>query len=190
MKRIVLLFALLFTQTLFAQDTPTTFHRLLVFNEQNELMIVKVKNSERWVTPGWYQDGTLSIKQGLDALAGTYGVTIETPSLRGVFTLQDSKGDLSTRLVYSTKISGGVLKSPEIIDEIRWLPVPQAIEAITFPHISAQLAQITKHPDTVWGGFQRMQQEGGKQGVTIIEPFYPMTVSSLTPKHEQHLPKR
>ncbi len=176
MKRIVMLVALLFAPGLFAQETPTasTFHRLLVFNTKNELMIVRLKNTERWMTPGWYQDGKLSIRQGLDTLAGTYGVTIEKPVLRGVFTLQDGQGGLSTRLVYNTRITGGQLKSPEIIDEMRWLPVPQAIDVITFPHITAQIAQITRHPETVWGGFQRMHQDGGKPGVEIIEPFYPL----------------
>ncbi len=176
MKRIALIFALLFAPGLFAQEAPkpSTFHRLLVFNAKNELMVVRVKNSERWVTPGWYQDGKLSIRQGLDVLAGTYGVTIEKPVLRGVFTLQDGQGELSTRLIYNTRIAGGTLKSPEIIDEIRWLPVPQATGLITFPHISAQIAHITKHPETVWGGFQRMHQEDGEQGVQIIEPFYPL----------------
>lgn len=176
--------ALLFAPGLFAQEAPnaSTFHRLLVFNSKNELMVVRIKNSERWVTPGWYQDGKLSIRQGLDALAGTYGVTIEKPVLRGVFTLQDGQGELSTRLVYNTRITGGKLKSPEIIDEIRWLPVPKAIDIITFPHITAQIAQITKHPETVWGGFQRMHQDGDKQGVEIIEPFYPLAAPLHTPR--------
>jgi len=115
-------------------------------------------------------------------LAGTYGVTLEKPVLRGVFTLQDGVGGLSTRLVYNTRITGGKLKSPEIIDEIRWLSVPQAIDVITFPHIKAQIAQITRHPDTVWGGFQRMHQDGGKPGVEIIEPFYPLAALSHTPR--------
>lgn len=182
MKRIVLIFSLFFAPGVFAQEAlkPSTFHRLLVFNSQSELMVVKVKNSDRWVTPGWYQDGKLSIRQGLDALAGTYGVTIEKPVLRGVFTLQDSQGELSTRLIYNTTITGGTLKSPEIIDEIRWLSVPQAIDIITFPHITAQLAQITQHPDTIWGGFQRMQLDGEKQAVKIMEPFYPLATSALT----------
>ncbi len=183
LKRIVLIFALFFAPGVFAQEAtkPSTFHRLLVFNSQSELMVVKVKNSDRWVTPGWYQDGKLSIRQGLDALAGTYGVTIENPVLRGVFTLQDGQGELSTRLIYNTKITGGTLKSPEIIDEIRWLPVPEAIDVITFPHITAQIAQIVRRPDTVWGGFQRMRQDGDKQAVEIIEPFYPLATSALTP---------
>ncbi|PHV04072.1 hypothetical protein CSQ96_27910 [Janthinobacterium sp. BJB412] len=75
---------MLLSQSLYAQEAPktSTFHRLLLLNEKNELMVVKIKNSNRWVTPGWYQDDRLTIAQGLDELAAGYGVKIATPKLR------------------------------------------------------------------------------------------------------------
>ena len=177
LKKLLLLLLALFSQPVFAQEEskPSTFHRLLVFNEKNELMVVKVKNSTRWVTPGWYQDNRLTIKEGLDELAGSYGLKISTPSLRGVFTLRtDQNNEISTRLVYSTRVDSGEAKAPEIIDEIKWLSTNAAMELITFPHINAQIEQLTKFPETLWGGAQLMYQEDGVYRSRTTEAFYPL----------------
>jgi hypothetical protein len=173
-KKFLLLIALLYSHALFAQEAPktSTFHRLLLLNEKNELMVVKIKNSDRWVTPGWYQDDRLTLAEGLDELAATYGVKITTPNLRGVFTLKGTQ--LSTRLVYTTRIKSGVLKAPDLIGEIKWLPIPKAVETITFPHIRAQITQISNYPDVVWGGSQTMYQENGAYGSKLVENFYPL----------------
>ncbi|MBB3118228.1 hypothetical protein [Pseudoduganella violacea] len=136
-------------------------------------MVVKVKNSNRWVTPGWYQDDRLSITEGLDELAASYGVKITTPTLRGVFTLKG--GQISTRLIYTTRIKSGELKAPDIIEEIKWLPIPKAVETITFPHIRVQITQLTNYPDVVWGGAQTMYLENGVYGSKIVEDFYPLS---------------
>ena len=175
MKKLLLLVCLLYSHALFAQEAPktSTFHRLLLLNEKNELMVVKIKNSNRWVTPGWYQDDRLTISEGLDELAASYGVKITTPTLRGVFTLKGSQ--LSTRLIYTTRIKSGELKAPELIEEIRWLPVPKAVETITFPHIRTQITQISNYPDVVWAGSQTMYQENGVYGSKIVENFYPLS---------------
>lgn len=178
MKKAMLLLILLFSLPLFAQQAPktSTFHRLLIFNEKSELMVVRFKDSDRWVTPGWYQDEHLTIRQGLEQLAASYGVKISSPILRGVFTLKDEQNRVSsTRLVYSAKIKSGKLKAPESIGEIEWLPVQKAAETITFPHISAQIMQITAHPEAVWGGTQRMYQEGKAYKSEVVEEFYPLS---------------
>lgn len=182
MKKVILLLMVLCSQFTFAQQAtkPSTFHRLLVFNDKNELMVVKIKNSERWVTPGWYQDNSLTIKAGLEQLALSYGLKITTPTLRGVFTLKtEQNNELSTRLVYSTKMKSGELKAPEMIEEIRWLSATQATKLITFPHINAQIEQLTKFPGTLWGGSQLMYQEAGVDKAKFIENFYPLTPAPI-----------
>lgn len=182
MHKVLLLLILLFNQSILAQQTstPSTFHRLLVFNENNELLVVKVKNSTRWVTPGWYQDNRLTIKDGLDELAASYGLTITTPTLRGVFTLRTAQNnEISTRLLYSAKIASGTIKLPEIIEEVRWLATNKAMELITFPHINAQLDQLSKFPHTIWGGSQLMYQEDGAYKSKTIEAFYPLASTAI-----------
>lgn len=176
-KKAFLLLTLLVSSPLFAQQTAntSTFHRLLIFNEKSELMLVRIKDSDRWVTPGWYQDEKLTIRQGLEQLAESYGVKISSPVLKGVFTLKDGQSRvISTRLIYSTKITSGKLEAPALIGEIKWLPVQEAAEVITYPHISAQFMQITKHPNTVWGGTQYMHRDGNTNKSEIVDVFYPL----------------
>lgn len=185
MKKALLLLVLLFTPSLFAQEVPKTqtFNRLLIFNERNELMVVKIKNRDLWVTPGWYQDDHLTIKEGLDGLFASYGIKSTPLTLRGVFTLKGSP--ISTRLVYSATIKGRETKMSEIVDEIRWLPTQKAIELITLPHIRTQISQITRHPSILWGGSQTISQENGVYGSKIIENFYPLSsTAERQPLHD------
>lgn len=175
-KKTFLLFILLVSSPLFAQQTAniSTFHRLLIFNDKSELMLVRIKDSDRWVTPGWYQDEQLTIKQGLEQLAGSYGVKISSPVLRGVFTLKDGQSRvISTRLIYSTKITSGTPEAPPIIGEIKWLPVQEAAKIVTYSHISTQFMQITKYPNIVWGGTQYMPQDNSTSK-SEIDAFYPL----------------
>lgn len=153
----------------------STFHRLLVFNEKGELMLVRFADSGRWVTPGWYQDDESSIRQGLAGLAASHGITITDPQLRGVFSLRiESDDTISTRLVHSAMMRSGSTELPPGIDRIEWLPVKAALDRISFPHISEQIAQVTRHPDVVWGGTQLRYQEDGEPRSRIVEAFHPL----------------
>lgn len=154
----------------------SAFHRLLVFNQKGELMLVRFADSGRWVTPGWYQDDKASIRQGLVGLATSHGITITDPQLRGVFSLRiDSDDTISTRLVHSAMLESGTTKLPPGIDRIEWLPVEAALERISFPHINQQIAQVTQHPGVVWGGTQLRYQEDGEPRSRIVEAFHPLS---------------
>lgn len=155
---------------------PSIFHRLLILNTQNEIMLVKIKSSNRWATPGWYQDGNLSIRTGLDELAATYGIRISDPLLRGVFTLTgQQEKTVSSRLIYLVRVKSGAVQAPSTIEEIRWLPAEKAQELISFPHISAQIKQIMQYPNTLWGGAQLRTLENGVYGVKTLEDFYSLS---------------
>ncbi|GAB3015113.1 NUDIX hydrolase [Bowmanella dokdonensis] len=177
LRLLTLLIALLGAQALCAKQdvTPSTFHRLLVFNHSNELLVVKIKDRELWVTPGWYQDQENTIRQGLTELAGSYGLKIVDPSLRGVFVLlMGQQQKTSTRLIHVAIVQKPDIQLPEGIDQARWLPVDQALELINLPHIRYKIEQITAHPDTVWGGTQKMHWEDGVNKFEVVEEFYPL----------------
>ncbi len=154
---------------------PSVFHRLLILNERSEIMLVKIKNSERWVTPGWYQDNKTDIQTGLNVLAASYGIAITPPILRGVFTLSGPQEHaMSTRLVYVTHLKSGTLTLPEMIQEVRWVTSQEAESVLTFPHISNQIRQIVQYPNTLWGGAQAMVHKDGVYGVKTLIDFYPL----------------
>ena len=75
MKNILILLFLVTCQSSFAQKhgKVSTFHRLIINNSENEIMMVKIKNKDVWVTPGFYQDSVQFIKEGLHEIASTYG---------------------------------------------------------------------------------------------------------------------
>lgn len=172
------LFLMLLVPTLLAAQAasgPSTFHRLLIFNEKNELLVIKIKSVHRWVTPGWYQDDRQTVREGLDGLAASYGLRIAPPVLHGVFTLKGPEAhEMSTRLIYTTSLKGGTFSLPDSVEEARWLPVPKALETLSFPHITTQIDQITKHPGTVWGGGQQITLENGVYGCKALEAPYPL----------------
>ncbi|MDO1512252.1 hypothetical protein Q2T41_06245 [Maribacter confluentis] len=177
MKKIATLIIFILCQTVHAQiekDIPI-FHRLIIVNSENELMVVKIENADFWVTPGIYQTKELSIKKGLDSIASTYGITLENIKLNGVFILKRAlNGEKSTsiRNVYTAKSKEGIVKKPNGIEEIKWLTLNEAIEQITFPHISTMIKKIMIRPNEVWGGTILQYKENENWKSKILEEFY------------------
>lgn len=175
--RTLIFIALLTPMVAFAQASPevSTFHRLLIFNASNQLLVVKIKDKDLWVTPGWYQDNSQSIKTGLKGLASSFGLTITEPELRGVFTLKmGAQQNTSVRLIYTASADNTHGAMPEGIDSMKWLPVTEALNVINLPHIRYQIKQIIEKPAIVWGGAQKMHFEDGTHHFEVIEDFYPL----------------
>lgn len=152
----------------------SVFNRLLILNSKNELLVVKIENTDLWVTPGFYQTKQ-TIRQGLDSIASTYGIKIEMPELKGVFLLKsDINGELSTstRNIYTAETKDRELKKPKGIEVAKWLPINKAIEQITFPHINVVIEQIMSNPKKVWGGYLSQFKDNGKWKTKILQDFY------------------
>ena len=75
------------------QNDISIFHRLLLFNSKDELMVVKIENTDFWVTPGLYQTKEQTIKNGLDSIASIYGIQIKNLKLKGTFILKREQFD-------------------------------------------------------------------------------------------------
>ena len=57
MKKSILLFAFVLTSIqLFGQTEVGLFNRMFIYNDSSEIMLVKIKGTELWVTPGLYQN--------------------------------------------------------------------------------------------------------------------------------------
>jgi len=170
MKNLLLIIFLLSSSVFAREDDNPDFHRLLIFNENNELMVVKIKNTDYWVTQGLYSKNKKNINKELHDQAAEYGLRITTPDLRGTFTLKNRDKYL-TRHFYKVKVIDGTLKSPDNIEEIMWLPIDKAMERITFPHINVILGQIMKHPETVWSGTVERYKKNGQLKSKVIKDF-------------------
>ncbi len=176
-KIILILFTFaLHLQTTFAQQPDPTFHRLLIMNQSDELMIVKIKNSNVWVTPGLYQTHNQTIKEGLDSIASTYGITLTNMELKGVFTLQQkATGVMAIKNYFVTKVDGWGKYYPDILEEVRWLPLKEAYKLLSFPHINLFTKQVMAEPDVLWGGTVLKYKEGKENRGEIIEDFYSLS---------------
>lgn len=179
MNKMILILIFSFFQLISAQSENdiSTFHRLLILNSNNELMVVKIQDANFWVTPGFYQNSNQTIKQGLDSIASTYGLKTESPQLKGIFLLQREVNGMestSVRNIYIMKVKERQLKKPTGISEIKWLSPTKAIEIISFPHINAMIEQIVKYPNQVWGGTLLQYKQNDTWKAKVIEAFYPL----------------
>jgi len=175
MNRILLLIIPFLAFPLFAQENVkiSDFHRLLIFNDKNQLMVAKIKDTDFWVTPGLYSQNKKLTNENLHKLASEYGLTITQPNLRGVFILKNKKTNIdSNRYFFNVKVNGGDIKTPDNIEEIKWLPVNEAMNVITFPHITMLIKQIMDYPDVEWGGTVLRYKEGTKLKSKMIKSFY------------------
>ena len=157
------------------ESAPSTFHRLLVFNEANEMMIVRIANTDTWVTPGHYQNHSVHIRKGMDSIASTYGMTIAESTLGGIFTTKSGiNQSISTRIMYVTKRRTADTIMPSIVEEVIWLPQKEAIAKIKFASTRALISQVLDNPETVWGGSLYAHKDEDGYKYELLENFYPL----------------
>ena len=179
MKTVILVLSLLFSYPAFSQvkEDISIFHRLLIVNSENEVMVAKIENTDIWVTPGFYHNTKQAIKTSLDSIAATYSEEANSPQLKGVFTLKrdlDDKVSTSLRNVYLIRVNTLKKTLPSGIGEVKWLPLEEALQLITFPHISAMIEQIMNNPKQIWGGTLLQFKEDDNWSMKLIEEFYPL----------------
>lgn len=175
MKKIVIVLIIAFISiSVKAQESKiTTFHRMLILNKENKVLVVKIKNKDFWVTPGLYQNSKQSIKQGIDSIAATYGIKVSEIVLRGIYGLKNpSQNYFSTRNIFVMKTNATDLILPEIIGKVLWLDVSDAVKRINIPHINDFIIDVFKFPNNVRSGTIERFENNGKLESRIIEEFY------------------
>ena len=177
MKRQITLFFIIVSQFVQAQteNEVSIFHRLLIFNQNKELLVLKIENTNFWVTPGLYQNEEQTLKKGLDSVASTFGLVIKDLELKGTFLLKrdiNGKKSSSLRNVFIAKTENAVVLKPKGIQEVQWLSTSEAMDKINFPHINAMIRQITNYPTKIWGGTLLQFKENNEWKTKILEDFY------------------
>jgi hypothetical protein len=109
----------------------------------------------------------------MDSIAATYGLKIEGPVLGGIFTLlKENRRSTRLRNLYIAHVKAEETMLPEIIDEVRWLKLEQAIELLSFEHINFMIERVLKHRDSVWGGSVMTYKENEVTKAKVSEEFY------------------
>jgi hypothetical protein len=176
MKKYILVIICILSSSSFAQTTQkaSDFHRLLIFNKDSDLLVVKIKDTDFWVTPGLYGLTDQLTEQNLFNLATEYNLRITKPDLRGVFVLKNNQTKaVLPRYFYTANVVAGEIKIPDNIEEIKWLQIDKAMQVITFPHINILVKQIIEHPETIWAGTILRYQQDNQLKAKMLESFYP-----------------
>ncbi len=164
--------------TLPPQGSTAPFHRLLIVNENNELLVAKVGERNFLVTPGFYQDNLTTFSEGLDKLAAEYNLPLNNPELKGVFSLRrktDKENSVSVRLVYRVDVDlqGQQLTTPAGVKELRWVNFEEVSRSGMMPHIVAMIKQVNSDPNVIWGGtLLQTTNSDGTPRVQVEGEFY------------------
>lgn len=180
MKRIIILLFCITMSFCFAQEKLKTsiFHRMLIQNKNNEILVVKLKNKNFWVTPGLYHNGRQTVQQGIDSIAKTYGITVEKIKLQAKYGLQiPGKKSFSTRNMYTMRTTSNVTQLPKIIGQYKWLSIDEAVQTINIPHINDFIKDVFSHPDKIRGGIAEMTTKNDDRYSKIVQDFY--TISNI-----------
>ncbi len=184
MKKILLVLILFLANgKSFAQETGNdsyTIQRLIIFNENGELLLQKHVNG--WMTPALRHNTKETTNEALSSLASGFGLKISTPQLHGIFMYfhSDDKKP-SFRQHYSCNLIGGEIKTPEGVLDVQWFPPNTAVQKMLDPEapIVTAVGETTKHilnyPKIIWGGsYLLVKEDGQKTESKVIENFYPI----------------
>ncbi len=156
-----------------------TIQRLLVFNNNKEILLEKGQNG--WMTPALRSNENQSLKEGLDSLAKAIGISIKLVKLSGVYTykfigLPDHK-EVSYRTHYTANYLNGELIQPtQPGREYKWFPIKSAVDMISNEALKAETNQILKFPKTLWGGsFLYTYKDDKFESIKMVEDFYPLS---------------
>lgn len=150
-----------------------TIQRLIIFNQQNEIVLEKGRNG--WMTPALRSNKRQTLKQGLDSLAKAIGIVVKIKRLAGIFTYKWADlEDVSFRTHYTAKYISGNTVGTTFNQKYRWFPVKEALDSISFDALKAETKQIITYPQTLWGGAFLCTATDGKFSCVMEEAFYPL----------------
>ncbi|MEM1359139.1 MAG: hypothetical protein AAGF89_13110 [Bacteroidota bacterium] len=152
-------------------DHNFTLQRLIILNDQQEMLMSR--EDSVWAMPFLLYQDRQHVKEGLDSVANSYGLTITEVELRGQFSYHyDYHPYASLRNYYFARYVSGTLKITEPVAEAKWLPIPEAIERNSITSIKEITRQIMNYPDVVWGGSFMVREEGDEHPTEMVEEFY------------------
>ena len=150
-----------------------TMQRLLILNDKGEMLMCK--EDYVWAPPSGMYSQRQYVKEGLDSIAQAYGIKIAAPNLHGYFSYKYDYHPYATlRSYYVADYVSGELKLPSGMDDVKWMPIAEAVAKTTVTSIKQSIQQILEFPDTLWGGSFMVSREKKGHPTKQIEAFYPL----------------
>lgn len=155
-----------------------TVQYLIILNDNKEVLLQK--NKSGWHTLAMRSNQNQSIREALDSLAQTIGLSIDSLKLAGLYTYKfqglADHNQISFRTHFTAKLKKGKVIQPNETDRsYHWTPVKEAMEKITFESLKLETKQILKNPKQVWGGSFLIIWKGDEFiGSKVLEAPYPL----------------
>jgi len=155
----LLIFILVFAVKIsFAQTVldsiSITWTKYIILNDKNEVLLRYDNYYKAWELTGCGYDGPISFKNLMDTLADYLGIRYDTYRLGGVFTYTKPGRYRATVKPYFVVHFIGYTNGKCFSDSIntKWVSIEEANKMIPYPTMVMILNQLTKYPDTIWGG--------------------------------------
>ncbi len=168
MKKYLYLFLLFNCFTLFAQQDNYSFMKLIVFNNENKIMLVKWDGE--WEIPGMRYNSPKTLSKFINSLALEHGIEVENKKLNGMFTFEyENRATLTVMQYYTAYYKNGKLKVPESCEDINWFSIKETLEIIPYKEMKLILDKIITKPTVLWSGAIK---KNGNATVEFVEDFY------------------
>ncbi|MDT0607405.1 NUDIX hydrolase [Croceitalea rosinachiae] len=150
-----------------------TMQRLIIINDKNEMLMAR--EDYVWAPPSVSYSKREFLKESMENLAEDYGIKITDLKLHGYFSYKYEYHPFATlRSYFVAQYVSGELKAPNWMDEVKWMPISEAIDNNTVTSIKQITKQIMEYPDTVWGGSFMISRNEEGHPTKQVEKFYPL----------------
>lgn len=169
MKRyIFILIAFFFSVHLFAQQDNYSFLKLMVFNSEGKILLVKWNGA--WEVPGTRYNQPITLSKCIDTLAAEHGISVQNKKLNGLFTFEyENRPTLTIMHYYTVLYEKGKLIVPENCEDIGWFTPENALTIIPYQEMKLIISKITTKPDILWGGAIKKSSDNKIQ---FVEDFH------------------
>lgn len=166
---------LFFAQIGQAQVKNFNYFKLLIINENNEVLLVDFK--DMWEPMGKKYDSPESMKKVLNSMAAEVGVEAKDYKLRAMITKFYGQAQYPIVFNYVTaKYVSGDITIPPGCKGIDWYSKEEALKIIPFEGMRLVVEQMFKdNNQELWGGSLNIltDPETKQKTAKILEDFYP-----------------
>ncbi len=150
-----------------------TVERLIVLNDKGEVLMNK--EAGNWYTFSAVFNKTQYVHEVVDSIAQEYGFQVSQPELRGYFGFKYEYHPYATRRAYYVaNYVSGTPKPSGIIEDIKWMPMEEALDKTPVEAMKEGIRQILENPGILWGGSFEVYRKGEHHHTRMTEPFYPL----------------
>ena len=138
------------------------FFKLLAFNENHEILLIKFDGS--WEIPGSRFSGDSTMPIFIDGMAKKHGIKVENTKLSAVVTFHHETRKVPTMMFYfQSHYTSGELSTPSWGEDLKWFPAEKAYELIPYEEMNYIIKSIISKDDFLTGAFTIKYDSAGKR---------------------------